>query len=176
MLLQRVESGRMADDQDRERSEQAHRRGESEEERLDRNLMELLQELRVASIGVQFLFAFLLVVPFQQGFVQVTDFEKRVYYVTLLLTAAAGICLMAPVARHRLRFRDQDKKWIVHSSHKYAIAGMVLLGLAISGVILLISHYVYDDATAAVATAGIMLAIAWVWFGAPLVRELRDSD
>ncbi len=83
-------------------------------------------------------------VPFQQGFVEVTDFEKRVYYVTLLLTAAAGICLMAPVARHRLRFRDQDKRWIVASSHKYAIAGMGLLALAISGVILLISHYVYD--------------------------------
>ena len=116
-------------DQEREsKSEQAARRDESEEERLDRNLMELLQELRVASIGVQFLFAFLLVVPFQQGFVEVTDFEKRVYYVTLLLTAAAGICLMAPVARHRLRFRDQDKEWIVASSHKYAIAGMGLLG------------------------------------------------
>jgi hypothetical protein len=158
------------------KSEQAARRGESEEERLDRNLMELLQELRVASIGVQFLFAFLLVVPFQQGFLEVTDFEKRVYYVTLLLTAAAGVCLMAPVARHRLRFRDQDKQWIVASSHKYAIAGMALLALAISGVILLISHYVYDDATAAVATAATLLAISWVWFGAPLVRELRDRD
>ena len=160
----------------RAKSEQAARRGESEEERLDRNLMELLQELRVASIGVQFLFAFLLVVPFQQGFLEVTDFEKRVYYITLLLTAAAGICLMAPVARHRLRFRDQDKKWIVASSHKYAIVGMTLLALAISGVILLISHYVYDDATAAVATTAMMLAITWVWFGAPLVRELRDDD
>jgi hypothetical protein len=158
------------------KSEQAARRGESEEERLDRNLMELLQELRVASIGVQFLFAFLLVVPFQQGFVDVTDFEKRVYYVTLLLTAAAGICLMAPVARHRLRFRDQDKRWIVASSHKYAIVGMALLALAISGVILLISHYVYDGATAAVATAAVSLAIGWIWFGAPLVRELRDDD
>jgi hypothetical protein len=158
------------------KSEQAAKRGESEQERLDRNLMELLQELRVASIGVQFLFAFLLVVPFQQGFVDVTDFEKRVYYVTLLLTAAAGICLMAPVARHRLRFRDQDKKWIVHSSHKYAIAGMALLALAITGVILLISHYVYDDTTAAIATAAIFAATTWVWFGAPLVRELRDDD
>jgi hypothetical protein len=138
--------------------------------------MELLQELRVASIGVQFLFAFLLVVPFQQGFANVTDFEKCVYYVTLLLTAAAGICLMAPVARHRLRFRDQDKKWIVHSSHKYAIAGTGLLALAISGVILLISHYVYGATTAAIATVGVVLAIGWIWFGAPLVRGLRDDD
>jgi Family of unknown function (DUF6328) len=166
----------MDDDQGKATSEQARRRGESEAERLDRNLMELLQELRVASIGVQFLFAFLLVVPFQQGWADVTAFETRVYYVTLLLTAAAGICLMAPVARHRLRFRDQDKRWIVSSSHKYALAGTVLLGLAIIGVILLISHVVYDDATAAVATAALTLAIGWIWFAAPLVRELRDPD
>ena len=157
------------------KSEQANRRDESEEERLDRNLMELLQELRVASLGVQFLFAFLLVVPFQQGWADVTEFEKRVYYVDLLLTAAAGICLMAPVARHRIRFRDLDKQWIVDSSHKYAIAGMVCLELAIGGVILLISHVVFDDAVAAVATAATLVATTWVWFGAPLLRELREA-
>jgi hypothetical protein len=159
---------------DSTKSEQAEQRGESEEERLDRNLMELLQELRVASLGVQFLFAFLLVVPFQQGWADVTAFEQRVYFVDLLLTAAAGICLMAPVARHRIRFRDQDKLWIVESSHKYAIVGMVFLALAIGGVILLISHVVFDDAVAAVATAGTLGAIAWIWFGAPLVREWRE--
>ncbi len=156
-------------------SKQADRRDESEEERLDRNLMELLQELRVAIPGVQFLFAFLLVVPFQQGWVEVTSFEKRVYYVTLLLTAAAGICLMAPVARHRIRFRELDKEWIVETSHKYAIAGTVFLGLAIAGVILMISHVVYDAPTAAVATTAVAIAIGWTWFAAPLVRDLRDG-
>lgn len=157
-------------------SEQAEERNETEAERLDRNLMELLQELRVASIGVQFLFAFLLVVPFQQGWADVTEFEKRVYYVDLLLTAFAGICLMAPVARHRLRFRDQDKEWIVKSSHKYAIAGLVCLALAIGGTIMLISHVVFSGALTGVATTLILLAIAWIWFGAPLVRALRDGD
>jgi hypothetical protein len=156
------------------KSEQAERRGESEEERLDRNLMELLQELRVASLGVQFLFAFLLVVPFQQGWEDVTGFERQVYYATLLLTALAGICLMAPVARHRIRFRDLDKRWIVESSHKYAIAGMAILALAISGAILLISHVVYDDTAAAIATAGVFAVIVWSWFAAPLLRDLRD--
>ena len=157
--------------------EGAERRGESEEERLDRNLMELLQELRVASLGVQFLFAFLLVVPFQQGWADVTEFEKRIYFADLLLTAAAGICLMAPVARHRIRFRDLDKRWIVESSHKYAIAGMVCLALAIGGVILLISHVVFGDAVTVVATTATLAAIAWIWFGAPLLRELRgDRD
>ena len=74
-----------------------------------------------------------------------TDFEKRVYYVTLLLTAAPPVCLIAPAARHRIRFRDLDKKWIVETAHRYAIAGMVLLALAIAGVIMLISHVVYGD-------------------------------
>jgi hypothetical protein len=156
-------------------SEGAQRRNESEEERLDRNLMELLQELRVASLGVQFLFAFLLVVPFQQGWADVTEFEKRVYFIDLLLTAAAGVCLMAPVARHRIRFRDLDKKWIVDSSHKYSIVGMVFLALAIAGVILLISHVVFGATVTAVATTGTLVTIAWVWFGAPLVRELREG-
>jgi uncharacterized protein DUF6328 len=165
----------MHDLSDSKQSVQAEARNETEAERLDRNLMELLQELRVASIGVQFLFAFLLVVPFQQGWTHVTDFEKRVYYVDLLLTAMAGICLMAPVARHRLRFRDQDKEWIVKSSHKYAIAGLICLALAIGGVILLISHVVFSATLAGVVTALVLGSIAWIWFGAPLQRAFQDS-
>jgi hypothetical protein len=161
---------------DLKQSEQAKERNETEAERLDRNLIELLQELRVASIGVQFLFAFLLVVPFQQGWTHVTDFEKRIYYVDLLLTAIAGICLLAPVARHRIRFRDQDKEWIVQSSHKYAIAGMVFIALAIGGTVLLISHVVFSPALAIVVTALVLLSIGWIWFGAPLLREAEDGD
>jgi hypothetical protein len=157
-------------------SEQADRRGESEEERLDRNLDELLQEIRIAIPGVQFLFAFLLVVPFQQGWTSVTDFEKNVYYVALLATAAAGVCLMAPPARHRLRFRDFDKKWVVESSHKYAIAGLCFLAIAITSALLLVSHVVFSTATAAFAAALVALAILWAWFGAPLVRELAEHD
>ena len=159
---------------DSKQSEQAEKRNETEAERLDRNLIELLQELRVASIGVQFLFAFLLVVPFQQGWTHVTDFEKRIYYADLLLTAIAGICLMAPVARHRLRFRDMDKEWIVESSHKYAVAGLVFLALAIAGVILLISHVVFSAALSVVVTALILAGIGWIWFGAPLQRQFQD--
>lgn len=157
-------------------SEQARRRHESEEERLDRNLDEMLQGLRVALPGVQVLFAFLLVVPFQQGWTGVTDFETMVYYVTLLLTAAACVCLIAPTARHRIRFRDRDKEWIVESSNRLAIAGLALLGAAICGALLLISSVVYDSAVIAIAPAVIGAGILWLWFGAPLVRDLRDRD
>jgi VIT1/CCC1 family predicted Fe2+/Mn2+ transporter len=156
-------------------SEQARRRHESEEERLDRNLAELLQELRVALPGIQVLFAFLLVVPFQQGWATITEFQRTVYYATLLCTAASSVCLIAPTARHRLRFRELDKRWIVETANRLTIAGLVFLAAAMSGAILLISHVVYDDAITAIATTVIALAIAWVWFAAPLVRELRED-
>jgi hypothetical protein len=157
-------------------SEQARRREESEEERLDRNLDELLQGLRVALPGIQVLFAFLLVVPFQQGWVKVTEFEQTVYYVTLVLTAAASVCLIAPTARHRMRFRELDKEWIVNSSNRLAITGLALMGAAISGALLLVSSVVYDSAVVGIVPAALAALILWVWFGAPLVRELRDDD
>jgi uncharacterized protein involved in cysteine biosynthesis len=155
-------------------SEQAGRRGETEEQRLDRNLGELLQELRIALPGIQVLFAFLLVVPFQQGFASVTVFERTVYFVTLLLTAAASVCFIGPTARHRIRFRDLDKKWVVETANRLALVGLVLLGAAMSGAILLTSSVLYDGATPAIATAAVAGSIAWVWFVVPLVRELRD--
>ena len=157
-------------------SEHALRRHETEEQRLDRNLMELLQELRVAIPGIQVLFAFLLVVPFQQGWASVTDFEQTVYYLTLLCTAASSVLLIAPTARHRMRFRELDKLWIVVTANRLAIAGLVFLGLAIFGVILLISHVVYDGTTAAIASGVVLAAIAWFWFVAPIVRDLRTRE
>lgn len=157
-------------------SEQAKRRHESEEERLDRNLDELFQGLRVALPGIQVLFAFLLVVPFQQGWETVTQFERSIYYVTLLLTASACVCLIAPVARHRIRFRELDKEWIVRSSNRLAIAGLALMGAAICGALLLVSHVVYDSAAVGIVPAAFGALILWIWFGAPLLRELRDDD
>jgi hypothetical protein len=158
------------------RSEHAGRRGESEEQRLDRNLMELLQELRVAIPGIQVLFAFLLVVPFQQHWDQVTSFERTVYYVTLLLTAASSLCMIAPTARHRMRFRELDKRWIVETSNRLAIAGLAFLAGAICGVLMLITHFVYDSALTAVVVAVFALFFAWFWFVAPFVRDLRERD
>ena len=158
------------------RSEHAERRGESEEERLDRNLMELLQELRVVLTGIQVLFAFLLIVPFSNGWTSVTDFEKTVYYVTLLLVAASSVCLIAPTARHRMRFRELDKKWIVDSSNKLAIAGMVFLAGAMTGVLMLISSVVYSGPLVAIATGVFVIAVVWFWFAAPFARELQDDD
>jgi hypothetical protein len=157
-------------------SEHAGRRGETEEQRLDRNLSELLQELRVVLTGIQVTFAFLLVVPFQQGWTSVTEFEKTVYYVTLVLAAASSVCLIAPTVRHRLRFRGLDKKWIVDTSNRLAIAGVALLGGAICGVLMLITHVVYDSVLTAIAVAVFAVLIGWIWFAAPLIRGRRSRD
>jgi amino acid transporter len=158
------------------RSEGAERRGESEEVRLDRNLMELLQELRVVLTGIQVLFAFLLIVPFSAGWDSVTGFEKTVYFVTLLLVAASSVCLIAPTPRHRMRFRELDKRWIVESANRLAIAGMVFLAGAMAGVLMLISSVLYSGPVVAVSTGVFAVAVAWFWFAAPFVRGLRDDD
>src|SRR5215211_3795150 len=105
-------------------------RDETEEERLDRNLSELLQELRVALPGVQVLFAFLLAVPFQQGFGEITSFQEKMYFATLLLTAISAVLLISPSAYHRMTFRMQQKDDLVFLANKLAIAGLTFLALA----------------------------------------------
>src|SRR5215510_3425356 len=99
-------------------------REESEEARLDRNLGELLQELRVALPGVQVLFAFLLAVPFQQGFEKITGFQKDVYFATLICTAISATMLISPSAYHRITFRYQQKRRLVFYANRFAIAGL----------------------------------------------------
>jgi uncharacterized protein involved in cysteine biosynthesis len=150
-------------------------RQETEKERLDRNLAELLQELRVALPGVQILFAFLLVVPFNQRFADITTFQKTVYFVTLLLATAATACLIAPTAHHRIEFRQQDKKRIVFSATKLAIVGLALLAAAMTGAVLLITDFLYRSDTVAIVAAGVALLFLVLWFAWP-VKRLLDSS
>ena len=148
-------------------------RHETEKERLDRNLVELLNELRVALPGVQVLFAFLLVVPFNQGYARLSVFDKRIYFGTLLCTALASILLIAPTVHHRIEFRRDDKAHIVKSANRFAIAGLAVLAVAMSGAILLISNLVFGTIAAIVATAAMVIAFASIWCGLPLRRRLR---
>src|SRR3954465_5366726 len=98
-----------------------------EQERQDRQMMELLNELRVALPGVQFLLAFLLTVPFAQGFERVTSTQKTLFYAALLCTAVSTILLIAPSATHRLRFHRRDRAFIIEAAHHYLIAALVAL-------------------------------------------------
>ena len=149
-------------------------RQESEKERLDRNLEELLAGLRVALPGVQVLFAFLLVLPFQSGFPDVTEFQERVYFATLLCTALASAMLIAPSARHRIRFRQDDKAYVVFTANRLTIAGLIFLGLGMTGAILLVSDYLFSALTATVAVLLVGGALVWAWFVSPLLRQMRD--
>ena len=147
-------------------------REESEKERLDRNLQELLGELRVALPGVQVLFAFLLVVPFNQRFADITSFQQTVYFVTLLLSTAASICLIAPSAHHRIEFRGQDKKRIVFGANRLVIVGLTLLALAMTGAIVMITDFIYGSTTVAVTGGLTALLFFLLWYAIPLKRLL----
>jgi hypothetical protein len=145
--------------------------GETEKERVDRELIELLNELRVALPGVQVLFAFLLVVPFQQRFAMVTSFQKTVYFVTLLLAAASCAFLIAPSAHHRILFRAREKRHLLVIANGLAIAGMGFLAAAIVGVLTLITDYLYGATTTIVVTAAAAGVFATLWYALPLRRR-----
>jgi hypothetical protein len=150
-------------------------RDETPDERYDRNMAELLQELRVALPGVQVLFAFLLTVPFAQGFQKVTDFQQVVYLVTLLCSAAASAFFIAPTAFHRLNFRRRDKRYLVEIASRLTVMGLVALVLAVSGAVLLVTDYLFRTGTVVVTTGGVFVLFTSVWFVLPLLRRARNS-
>jgi hypothetical protein len=148
---------------------------ETDAERLDRQLEQLLQELRVAMPGVQVLFAFLLAVPFQQRFAQVTDFQRDVYFVTLLAAAAASAFFIAPTAFHRIRFQDRDKPFLIAMSSRLMIAGLACLALAMNGAVLLVTDVLFDG-TAVTITVAITAALyVGMWFVLALAREITGK-
>ena len=150
-------------------------REESEGERLDRNLSELLQELRVALPGVQVLFAFLLAVPFQQGFTQITGFQEKAYFATLLCTAISAALLISPTAYHRLNFRRQKKKELVIVSNRLVIAGMTFLALAMTGAVMLITDVLFGTAATIVFSLAAAAMFVAFWGLLPLRHRLSVS-
>ena len=151
-------------------------RGETSFERADRNLSELLQELRVALPGVQVLFGFLLTVPFTQRFRSLTSFQESLYFATLLCTALTTALLVAPTANHRLLFHKRDKEYIVMVANRYAVAGIALMALSMCGVILLISDLLFDGPAPVGAACVAALAFGWLWFVRPLLRRAQLDD
>lgn len=151
-------------------------RDETEEERLDRNLGELLQELRVALPGVQVLFAFLLAVPFQQGFTRISEFEKKMYFATLVLTTISAALLIAPTAYHRLTFRYQQKHRLVFVANRCAIAGLGVLALAMCCAVLLITDVLFGTTTTIVTVAAIFAMFVVLWVALPLRRRLSYRE
>jgi uncharacterized membrane protein YiaA len=148
-------------------------REESEEERADRNLQDLLQELRVALPGVQVLFAFLLTVPFSQRFTDLSNFEKKLYFGVLICVALATVMLVAPTAGHRILFRRQQKEFIVTISNTLALVGLLLLAIGMTGAIALISNFIFGTTTAVVSSIVMAIAYAGFWYLGPLRRRAQ---
>ena len=142
-----------------------------DEDRTERQMAELLQELRIALPGVQILFAFLLTVPFAQGFARVTSFQRNLFFGVLLATAASTIFLIAPTATHRLRFHKSDREYVIESAHRLMIAGLVFLALAIVGAVVLITDYMFGISGQWYWPLLIALGIAAFWFVRPLLRS-----
>jgi hypothetical protein len=150
--------------------------GESHKERVDRELIELLNELRVVLPGVQVLFAFLLTVPFTGTFGDLDGVQRDAYLTAFFATAFATVCLMTPTTYHRLRFRKGDKEVMLHTSNRFALAGIAGLSVSIVAVVWLVSDLVISRTAANVIAIVTAILVVGAWFGIPLVRRLRDDD
>jgi cation transport ATPase len=148
-------------------------RSEEEQERLNRQMTELLNELRVAMPGVQVLFAFLLAVPFQQRFEMVNTFQRDVYLVTLLSAAVATAFLIAPSAYHRIAFQQREKERIIQMGTRQFVCGLVALAVAMNGAVLLVTDVLFTTTTTVIVVVGVASLFAWLWFGIGLWRRWR---
>jgi hypothetical protein len=153
---------------------------ESKAERLDRELMELLNELRVVLPGVQVLLAFLLTTPFNQRFAQLAPAVGRAYYGAVLFATAATLLLVAPSVHHRVQWRDRDKERLLRTANRLAVAGTICLAVAIVLALWVVTRVLYPVGTAYLVAVGALAAFGWIWFAVPLLRRYRrpsgDAD
>ena len=154
-----------------ERASGSDPRDESEAERADRNLAELLQELRVAGLGVQVLFGFLLSLPFTNRFTRLSQGQRELYLATLVLAAVATALLLGPVAFHRLVFRRGQKERLVRAANVMAVAGLAAVGLAVSAAVLLVTSYVTSALAAGLITVFVTCMFGLLWFVFPLAHR-----
>jgi hypothetical protein len=146
-------------------------RDESTAERLDRNEVELLNELRVTATGIQVLFAFLLVVPFNNRFPKTTGFERAIYIVTLCCIGISTILLIAPSIHHRILFRHGQKLFLVETGTRLLIVSSIFLAGGLTGILLLVCSFVLSVAWGIVVAVGAALITAAVWFVVPIRRR-----
>ena len=149
---------------------------ETRKERINRELIELLNELRVGLPGVQFLFAFLLIVPFQQTAAKLTDFQHDVYFVALVSAAIATVLLIAPAAQHRVLFRQSEKETLLRQSSKSAFAGLLVLAVAVVSALLLVLDVLFSRTQAWVTAGGVGALLAWWWVAVPLWQRAHSEQ
>ena len=145
--------------------------GETPKQRINRELIELLNEIRIALPGVQVLFAFLLVVPFGPGWRHTTSLQRHAYVFSITTAALAAVIMIAPSSYHRLLWRQPHKEHMLMTSNVLLIAGMAFLAMAISGSLLFVVSFALGTWEAAVTTAGILGVILVLWYAMPLARR-----
>lgn len=150
-------------------------RDETAAERLDRNTIELLNELRVAGTGIQVMFGFLLIVPFNKGWSKVSSFGRTDYFVTLLCVAIAAVLLLAPSIHHRILFRHGEKRYLVAMANRLAIVAMVFLGAGFTGILILIADVVAGGLGPLLLGVVAAVGIATLWFGLPLAHLIHHG-
>ena len=150
--------------------------GESAKERVDRELIELLNGLRVILPGVQVILAFLLTVPFSSRFPDLSRTQHRVYFVSVLLTVGAVAALTLPAAYHRIRFREGDKERMLEISNKFAIGGIALLALAMATVVFLVTDVLFGPSVAWPVALVVLVVLVGAWFLIPLWRKATDDE
>jgi hypothetical protein len=144
-------------------------------ERLDRELIELLNGLRVVLPGVQVLFAFLLSVPFTTKFAERATDQRAAYFVAFMATAAASVLLIAPSSYHRLRWRQRDKERLLRTSNTLAIGGIAFLGVAVTATVFLVTDVLFGLFATSLVTGVVFGALLWCWYGIPLLRRATDE-
>lgn len=148
---------------------------ETPKERTNRQLVEILNELRVALPGAQFLFAFLLTVPFAARFAEVSQGLRIVFFACLLCTLVATILLIAPAVYHRVRWQQGDKEDVIRMAHRMFLAGMTCLGVAMATAVGFVSYVLLGAAAAAAAAAISVALVALTWYVLPLRGRFGDS-
>ena len=149
-------------------------RNETALQRIDRNLVELLQEVRVVQTGVQVLFAFLLTAPLAARFHDLSAFQRLTYFATLLAAGAAAILLIAPTAYHRILFRLGDKEHLVTVANRFTLAGLACVALSMTGALLLVTDLLFADTVVVIVTTALAaMTCVLAWCLVPLRRRTR---
>jgi hypothetical protein len=161
----------MDEEDEKNRDDGGRQPGESEKERVDRELIELLNELRVILPGVQVLFAFLLTVPFSNGYSRISGLQRDVYFIALLCAAVATILLIAPSTYHRILFRRGEKRQLLEAGNRFTISGTVFLAMSMCASIYLITDVLYQVSTAVTVAVVSFAGFASVWYLLPIWRR-----
>ncbi len=149
---------------------------ETHKERVDRELIELLNELRVVLPGIQVLFGFLLLLPFQQTFAQLGDLDRAVYYLAFLASTVASVLLIAPSTYHRIRFRESDKEGLLRAANWFPLGGTLALGVGLAAAAFLITDLLFGPAAGAIAAVVAAGFVVGFWYLLPLSRKARSED